>query len=177
MDANSQHNANRVTWILLLIYMLVLCWILLFKLGVRFSYMDMRSASLVPYRQLFMQGMRTDKAELILNIIIFVPLGVYTGILFHQWTWTRRCLFFLLLSTLFELIQYVFKIGAFDSTDIVNNVLGAIIGVLLLTFIEKLFKNQYRAQIVINILAIIGTATMVTLLVMLKLNMLPIRYQ
>jgi len=68
-------------------------------------------------------------------------------------------------------------VGAFDSTDIVTNTLGGMIGLLIFKAIEKAFNNSTKAQKFINILAAIVTAIMIVLLWLLKLNMLPIRYQ
>jgi hypothetical protein len=48
---------------------------------------------------------------------------------------------------------------------------------LLFEAIEKLLNNETRSQNFINAIAIIGTVTVITLLILLKLNMLPIRYQ
>ena len=78
---------------------------------------------------------------------------------------------------MFEVLQFTFSIGAFDITDIITNVLGGIIGSLIFEAIEKLFNNSVRTQKFITIIAAIGTALMISLLLLLKLNMLPIRYQ
>jgi len=43
--------------------------------------------------------------------------------------------------------------------------------------IEKVFKNSVKAQKFINITAAIGTVFMILMLLLLKMNMLPLRYQ
>ncbi len=176
-NQSGKDSSSKFTIVLFIIYLIALCWILLFKLGVRFSYMEMRIVNITPFRELFIDHARVDKAEIILNIIIFIPLGMYAGLIFKQWPWMRKLFLFFLVSAMFEAIQYICRIGAFDVTDIITNVLGGIIGLPLFEAIEKLFNNSRRAQKFINTIAAIGTVIMVSLLVLLKLNMLPIRYQ
>lgn len=58
---------NRLTLLLFTIYLIVLYWILLFKLGVRFSYIDKRSVNFIPFNDPTILN-----AENILNVF---PLG------------------------------------------------------------------------------------------------------
>jgi glycopeptide antibiotics resistance protein len=76
-----------------------------------------------------------------------------------------------------EGLQFIFRVGAFDSTDTITNTVGGLIGLLLFKAIEKLFKNSVKAQKFINIIAATGTALMMLFLVLLKTNHLWIRYQ
>jgi len=69
-------SANKLTSTLFIIYLIVLFWILLFKFGVRFTYIENREVNLVPFKS----GSNVDKAETILNVMIFIPLGIYAGI-------------------------------------------------------------------------------------------------
>jgi len=112
-----------------------------------------------------------------MNIVIFVPLGIYTGVSIKRWTFGNQLLFFFLISLMFEGLQFILRIGAFDITDIINNTIGGIVGLVLFKTIEILFNNSVRSQKFINIIAAIGTALMISILVLLKLNMLPVRYQ
>jgi glycopeptide antibiotics resistance protein len=70
------NGMNRLTTVLFIIYLIALYWILLLKLGVRFSYMGERRTKLVPFSGPFLTS------ENILNIVIFIPLGIYAGSLF-----------------------------------------------------------------------------------------------
>lgn len=163
---------DRVTAVLFIIYLIAICWILLFKLGVRFSYMGKRSANLIPFREPSILA-----GENIMNVVIFVPLGVYAGILFERWSFGKKLLFFFFMSLLVEGLQYTFRIGAFDVTDIITNTLGGLIGLIIFKAIEIAVNSSVKAQKFINIIAATGTALMIVLLVLLKMNMLPIRYQ
>jgi glycopeptide antibiotics resistance protein len=172
-----QFSSNRLTIALLIIYMIALFWILLFKLGVHFSYMQTRSVNLIPFDKLFVSNGKIDKIEIILNIAIFVPLGIYIRVLFTKWTWRYNLLIIALISLLFEGLQFIFRIGVFDATDIVTNTTGGLTGLLLFEAVERFFKNEAKSQNFINAIATVSTMMIISLLLLLKLNMLPIRYQ
>lgn len=169
--------ANKITSVLIVIYLLVLFWILLFKFGVRFSYMETRSVNLIPFSDFLYPTERTSVSEFILNIIIFLPLGSYSGILFNRWFYTQKIFLFFSISLIFEALQFILKIGAFDITDIITNTFGGFVGLSIWLVIEKLFGKRISAQRFVNVVAVLGTILMITLLILLKLQLLPIRYQ
>ena len=164
------NKTNKLATVLFIIYLIALFWILLFKLGVRFSYMGNRNVNLIPFGKI-------DVSETILNVVIFVPLGIYAGVLFKRWTFGNKLFFCFLISLMFEGLQFILRVGAFDITDIITNTLGGIIGLMIFEAIEKLFNNSVKAQKFINIIAATGTVLMFSLLLLLKLKMLPVRYQ
>ncbi len=166
------NSTNKLTIVLFAIYLIVLFWILLFKLGVQFSYMGNRNVNLIP----FSDG-KIDVGEIILNVVICVPLGIYAGVLFKRRPFGTKLFFFFLISSMFEVLQFILRVGAFDITDIITNTLRAIIGLMIFKAIEKLFKNSVKTQKFINIIAAIGTVLMISLLLLLKMNLLPVRYQ
>ncbi|MEP7143255.1 MAG: VanZ family protein [Ferruginibacter sp.] len=176
-NRNDNSAANQLTNVLFLIYLVALLWILVFKLGVRFSYMGKRSVNLIPFSEPLILNGKIDFGEMILNAVIFVPLGIYAGILFKRWTFGKNVFLFFFISLMCEGLQFILRIGAFDVTDVITNTLGGIIGLLIFKAIEKVFKNNVKAQKFINIIAVLGTVLMILLLLLLKLNMLPIRYK
>lgn len=174
---NDANAADKLTAVLFVIYVAVLLWIVVFKLGVQFSYMENRNVNLIPFNTLFIPDEKIDFGEMVLNAIIFVPLGLYAGVLFRRWSSATNVLFFFFVSLIFEGIQFLMKIGAFDITDIIINTFGGIIGLLIVAAVEKVFKSHSKAQKFINIVATLGTALVVLLLLLLKLDMLPINYR
>lgn len=170
-------RSNQITKALLAIYLAVLCWILLFKLGVQFSYMPKRSFNLMPFDGFFRAHRRVDKPELILNVLVFIPFGLYLGALFPQWSWRRAFLASFLTSLAFESIQFVWKIGAFDITDIITNTTGGLIGWIVFLLLQKRRGGTSKAQALVNVVGVLGTIVIVTLLVLLKMDKLPIRYR
>ena len=81
MENNSSNNnsANKLTVVLFVIYLLVLVWILLFKLGVQFSYMANRSVNLVPFREPLILNGKIDNGEIIMNVIIGAGVAANFG--------------------------------------------------------------------------------------------------
>jgi glycopeptide antibiotics resistance protein len=168
---------NRLTAALLIVYLIALYWILILKLGVQFSYMEKRSVNLIPFTDPLFANGKIDVSEIILNVVIFIPLGIYAGILFKRWNFGKKLFIFFLVSLIVEALQFILAVGAFDITDIITNTSGGIIGSLIFKAIEKVFNSSVKAQKFINVIAATGTVLIIVLLLLLKLNMLPIRYQ
>jgi glycopeptide antibiotics resistance protein len=139
--------------------------------------MEKRSVNLIPFSEFLVKNGKIDFGEIIMNVVIFVPLGIYAGVLFKRWIFRNKLFLFFLISLLVEAIQFIFKVGAFDITDIITNIMGGIIGLMIFGAIEELFNNPVRSQKFINIISAIGTIVVISLLLLLKLNMLPVRYQ
>jgi glycopeptide antibiotics resistance protein len=170
-------TTSKLTNALFIVYVLALFWILLLKLGVRFSYMENRSVNLIPFAEPLMSNGKTDLGEIILNVVIFVPLGIYAGVIFKRWTFGIKVISVFLVSLMFEGLQFILRVGAFDITDIITNTAGGVIGLITFKAIEKLFNSSVKAQKFINIIAAVGTVLVISLLLLLKLNMLPVKYQ
>ncbi|MBN3582857.1 VanZ family protein [Algoriphagus aestuarii] len=166
------NSADKWTTWLLMVYLMVITWIILFKLGVQFSYMENRKINLIPFANGYY-----DKMETLMNVLIFVPLGIYATALFKRWAFNTQLIFFFLISLILESLQYLLKIGTFDITDLLTNTSGGMIGYLLFWTVGKLTQDSQKTQKFFNIVSTIGTITIVLLLILLKLNMLPIRYQ
>ncbi len=158
-------------------YLIVLAWILLFKLGAQFSYMGNREVNLIPFSEPLILNGKADFGEIILNVIVFVPLGIYAEILFERWAFGKKLFFSFLISLLIEGLQFILAIGAFDITDIITNTSGGIIGLVIFKAIGKAFNNRVRAQKFVNTIAAVGTALIISFLFLLKMNMLPVKYK
>lgn len=166
-------KSNQLTLALFVIYLIALCWIIVFKFNIPFPYMgDQRSINLIPYSKPLILNGKADFGELILNVLIFVPLGLYAGILFEKWNFAKKVALFSSISFLLEVSQYILGIGAFDITDIINNSLGGLIGLMIYKGVEKVFKNRLKAQKLINILALSGTICIFSFLLFLKISRL-----
>lgn len=75
------------------------------------------------------------------NILAFIPLGLLVPIILRSFENIRRI--FLLgvgTSLTIELIQFIFRVGAFDIDDILLNAAGAIVGY---SFYRLLAKNIF----------------------------------
>lgn len=164
--------SNKLTSLLLIIYSVVLFWIIVLKLNISFSYKGTQNVNFIPFREPLLHNGRIDYNEIFLNILIFVPLGLYVSILFRNLLTAGKIFSFFMVSFFFEILQFILRIGAFDITDIINNTLGGIVGLLLLKAITKVFNSPIKAQKLINIIATIGTILIVSTLLYLKINRL-----
>lgn len=170
-------SPNHVTRILLIIYLVTIVWVLLLKLGVHFSYMVERKINFIPFKEFFSSNDQIDFPGLILNVIIFVPLGIYISISYNKWSLIKKFIPILVISLCIEILQYALKIGAFDLTDVVTNTSGGMLGLFIYKVIIKIVHHETKAQKLVNMIAIIGTVVIVSLLILLKLDLLPIHYR
>jgi len=138
--------------------------------------MGNRNVNLVPFGELFLYG-KMNSSQIILNVVIFVPLGIYAGTLFEKWVFGKQLFFFFLISFIVEALQFILAIGAFDMTDVFTNTLGGLMGLLIFKGLKHVFHNSVKAQKFINIIGVIGTIFMILFIVLLKIDMLPIRYK
>ena len=175
-NGTDNNSAKKLTIVLFSIYLVALFWILLFKLGVRFSYMENRKVNLIPFESLISNG-KIGFGEIIMNVIIFVPLGLYAGVLFKKWNFLKNIFCFFLISLIVEGLQFILRVGAFDITDTITNTIGGVIGLTAFKAIQKVFQSSVKAQKSINIIAAAGTVLMILFLLLLKTGNLSIKYQ
>lgn len=158
-------TVTKVTKLLFTIYLIALVWIILFKLSLSFGELgNIRSINLIPFNESLVINNKINFSEIMMNVVIFIPLGIYAGILCKKWSVASKISLFFLISLLCEIFQYILGVGASDITDIINNTVGGILGLVIYMGIVKIFKDQLKAQKFINILAGIGTTVMVVLL-------------
>ena len=155
-------KSNTLTFILLFVYLIALIWIILFKFSTSIHHLpQLRNINLIPYGDSLIVNGKLSYSELMLNMMVFLPFGVYLSMLKPDWQlWKRTCPA-IGVSLLFEIIQYIFAIGATDVTDLINNSLGGILGCLLYTLCTKLLHEHTNC--ILNILASIGTIGFVLL--------------
>lgn len=170
-NMKDNNKTNKLTNVLFIIYLIALFWIIVFKFNVRLpSLRNMRSINLIPFSEPLILNGKIAFSEIIMNVVIFVPLGIYAGILFKRWSIGKKLFLFFLISLICEVFQFILNVGASDITDIINNTLGGIIGLMIYKGIEKAFKNSVKAQKFINIIATIGTILVILLLLLLMIN-------
>ena len=117
-------KSKKLTQILFVVYFIVLSWIILFKMELDISLlckMNLRSVNLIPFAGSLLVNGRVDVSEIILNIVAFIPFGVYIAMLNRRQNILIKALPIAGVSLLYEIIQYVFRIGASDITDLLGN--------------------------------------------------------
>ena len=85
--------------------------------------------------------------EIILNMVLFIPLGFLWGIQSSKWPkkwkWLSVIILGVCLSVVIELLQYCFKKGCVELDDVVHNTLGCLVGFVLWRGCAKLvFRKQ-----------------------------------
>lgn len=131
-----------ITYIVFSVYCVLLIWLVLFKFATNLSVLpSMRSINFIPFY--YKQGTNTQLREVLYNIIVFIPLGVYLQIFKGDWTKTTKCLAVFSTSLLFEVVQFIFAIGASDITDLIGNTFGGMVGILFCIIMKKLAPKKF----------------------------------
>lgn len=160
--------SKKITLSLLIVYLLVLTWIIVFKLQFSFSGLPaIRNINLIPFGESVIVNGKISFTEIIQNVLAFIPFGILISVLRDKETFIKKIIPIVLTSLLFEVLQFVFGIGASDITDVINNSLGGIIGIAIAFGISKIFKNSWKK--IINIVSIIFAVILVLFILILVL--------
>ena len=161
-------NNSKLIKILLLVYIIILTWIILFKMQLNMQHLPyIRSINLIPFGESVIINGKIYFNEMINNLIIFVPVGVYIGMLEKQEKFYKKIIPIFLLTLILEISQYILHVGATDITDVIMNTLGGIVGIAIINFLYKIFKNAEKVEKILNILAVICTVGVICLMTIL----------
>ena len=159
---------KKITIGLFMVYFLILTWMILFKMS--FSFQDLvgfRSINLIPYYDSTIVNGSIGITEIIYNIIGFIPFGIYICMITDNWSVLKKIIFIAGVSLTYEILQFIFAIGATDITDLIGNTFGGIIGITIYFVISKLFKSNQKMNKVLNTIALILTILIVAFLTLL----------
>ena len=79
-----------------------------------------------------------EKVQIILNILMFIPIGILGWLVFKKWVFVYSIGFSLFIETL----QLITKRGIFEFDDIFHNMLGATVGIILCAILSKLINRR-----------------------------------
>jgi glycopeptide antibiotics resistance protein len=130
--------------------------------------MDGRVVNLIPLLGSFDNNGVIRFSEIRNNILVFIPLGIYIGMLKSKWSFAKKVLATVVLTLAFEITQFIFAIGRADITDVLSNTLGGVIGIGIYALLFKLMKG--RTNKVLNILAAVLTALIILFVALLLVN-------
>jgi glycopeptide antibiotics resistance protein len=151
------------------IYALLLVGVILFKLPFGIDGIEsIRVINLVPFMGFLTEGGGFSTQEVIENLIVFIPLGVYLCMLKRDWSFVQKLVVIFGTTLAFESIQFIFAIGRSDVTDLLSNTLGGIIGIGIYVLLTKVLKS--RTDTTINIVALVLMAGVVLLFAMMMLR-------
>ncbi len=173
MKIATRNKQNILTRVLFGIYLILLVWIILFKTEFSLKYLhSVRNINLIPFGDSMIINNQIDYSEIYLNILIFVPFGIYLAMLKPGWSVAKKVLPIFLVSLSFEILQYILVIGATDITDLIGNTLGGFGGILFYLILRKIFKDIGKVNKYVNILAglvTVGFLALATLLILVNL--------
>lgn len=146
-----------VRYAVMLFYVLIL-FLLLFHKRSRGSF---RELNIVPFREITNYLFSNDIISssfawnnLLGNIVIFIPLGIYLPMLKRNKSILANTLIITLVSISVEIAQFIFCVGVADIDDVILNSIGGLFGTILWKILFLIFKD--KTELVIDLIAPIG---------------------
>lgn len=153
-----KQQANWLISLLFVIYLAILIWIIVFKLQLSISDLDyIRNINLIPFYYATSVGTRFHLTEVLENVFIFVPYGIFLCMLRNEPRFWQKIALIFGSSLALETAQYILAVGSSDITDVITNTFGGILGIGGYYLIVKCLRNRERVDVIITILAVIVT--------------------
>lgn len=129
------------------VYLVLLVWAVLWKFHVPdLSGDGVRAVKLVPF--VASEGFGANRpSEMLANVALFVPFGVYLGVLAPRWRVGPVASLAALASCILEGLQYVLASGSSDVTDVILNTSGAVAGFLVLSVLRRASRGRAVAAV------------------------------
>lgn len=161
-------NSKKLSIGLFSFYCAALTWIILFNFSFSLEELPhLRNISLIPFAESVIVNGKVDFSEIFQNLFAFIPFGVLISTISENKSFLQKLLPAFFVSLTFEVLQFIFSIGASDITDVITNTLGGLIGIGIFMVLRKLFKRKYKT--VINIVSLIFAILFSGLMLMLFL--------
>ncbi|CAM3280270.1 VanZ family protein [Vagococcus fessus] len=157
-------------------YLVVLVWILLFKMAASpadFKALVLsghRVINLIPFGESVIINGNLDFSEIINNSLIFIPFGGLLGIISKQTNYLQKIMMILGFSVCIEVSQYILGIGATDITDVLTNTLGGIVGLVIYIGLSKLVKQDKLDKFLVNVGSVLFAIPLILLSLLLIFN-------
>lgn len=147
----------------LVVYLLILVWVVLFHgtletLNSAFD-PDFRTINLYFY---------VNGLESVLNMLIFVPLGLYLEVLCEKRRLVQKMGMILGISLLFEMVQYILAVGTTDVMDLINNSIGGGTGLAVCCAARKILNKHFDKVALVS--ALLGTLLMLAVILFVPLR-------
>lgn len=143
---------------LFVVYLVLLTWIILWKLEMPWvgeAALLPRPIKLIPFVPSGDAG-ASAPIEVVINVLLFIPFGLYLGLLAPSWQWWKAMGIFIAASLVLETIQHLISTGSFDTTDVIVNTAGGLAGFGLLIWARR--GLQARTAVVMTRVLAIATA-------------------
>lgn len=80
--------------------------------------------------------------EIIVNIVLFIPIGLLIGFITYRFRIAKVLLGGLMVSLTIECSQLIWEKGIFDVDDLFNNTLGALIGGMIAVAVVRIMERK-----------------------------------
>lgn len=178
-------EAKNRRFITILLYGVFAFYIVLLALILFRQHHAARSVNLIPLRGIisyltgmdlvsgsgidpsFLRGL--GLSNILGNIVIFVPLGVYITLFSRDKRVWKNALLVVAASLVVETVQVIFRMGIGDIDDVILNGIGGLLGVLLCRWIYRLCKaDGFKARFAVAVLAPVVGVLSFTVLILLN---------
>jgi len=126
------------------VYLVLLTGIVLWKLEVPYlGAASLRQVKLIPFAPGAGFG-ASAPLEVVANLVLFVPFGLYLGLVAPSWPWAKVMGAIAGASAALEVTQYILAVGSSDITDIIVNSAGGLAGFGLLVLVRRRLRERTR---------------------------------
>lgn len=147
---------------LFVVYLLMLAWLVLWKSEIPWiGGGALRRIKWIPFVAGAGVGGSAPR-EVVANIGLFLPFGIYLSLLFPMWGWWKAVGVIAGASAVLEVLQYALAVGISDVTDVCTNTAGGVAGIGLAVLLRR--KLQARTATVVSRTALITTALALVLI-------------
>lgn len=102
------------------------------------------------YIEAIREGRNDLAAEMIMNVVIFIPLGVLLGLAFKDIKWKQAFIVSFGLSFCIETLQLLFNRGFAEFDDLFHNVLGSLLGFGFVPMMKQICENISKKREVVH---------------------------
>lgn len=150
-----------------IIYILILYYIV--------TYQDVNygNSNFIPFKEIFRYdvGSRLFIRNVIGNIVLFIPLGVYVGCIIKSKTFIPSFIISFLVSISIEFAQYMIGRIA-DVDDVILNTIGGVFGYVSFKYLNRFIDKHSKSKklgIILNVISVILVLIIVYLLYKMKI--------
>lgn len=129
-------------------------------------------ASIADYASSHSSGTgRVAFANIVGNILIFIPLGAYASWLRHRASARSTMLTVASVSVAVEIIQGVIAVGASDIDDVILNCVGGLIGILAFRLLSAIMRERSLVRSAMAVLSLLTMPVWCFFLFIIRLHM------
>ena len=129
-------------WVLLFEYVfVVICSTILFRFTPSFKFARLELSPFWTYEAVMNHTLGVSVWDIVLNVVLFVPLGFLMKLLFSRLRLWKMALIAIYCSVFIETNQYFFEKGIAQIDDVMHNTVGAMIGWGIARICVQGFKN------------------------------------